>query len=170
MKNIKFLLSLIVAFAACFFLQKEITSTEILFAATVVTPDVTRGHLAIFVDYIRNKYGLASIAEMDLVPYHCRLLVDLANGTSQYKINPKEGYKGSTAALLAPGAELKLEDDTICFFPLMRIATRKNDTANSVLGPVFTYEDKAHHDDTTGIGEIASLHSLYNGNYSITTI
>ena len=43
-------------------------------ALTMVTPDVKRGQLAIFVDYLKAKYGLSDISEMDLRPYNVRLL------------------------------------------------------------------------------------------------
>lgn len=132
----------------------------------IVTPDIKRGHLAIFTDYISQAYGIGNVSDMDLTPFNLRLLTDIKNGVSQYVLNPKEGYKGSTATLLLPGMESKLEDGKIYFFPLVRVATRKNNATTGVLGPVFTYEDKAHHD---AANEVENLHSLYNGNMTFKT-
>jgi hypothetical protein len=165
-KNIKFLKTfslILVSILAAF--SFENSNAEILCALGVmVTPDIKRGYLALFVDWIKKNYpGFSNISEMDLRPYNIRLLQDLkANGTA-YKFDPKNGYKGSNANL--PAFEKLLDADKLFFGSELRVAVRKID-ANGQLGPVFTYEDKAHFDAS---GEIEALHALYNGHTSLTT-
>lgn len=132
-------------------------------ALTMVTPDVKRGQLAIFVDYLKAKYGLSDISEMDLRPYNVRLLYDMANNQTTYKLDPRNGYKGSNGNLAA--MELLLDDKKVFFAAELRVATRKIDGSNQ-LGPVFTYPDILHHDDTN---EARDLESLYNGVTSLIT-
>lgn len=148
--------------ASVFFFLPD-SSGAVLALGVMVTPDIKRGYLSIFVEYIKKMYGVTNISEMDLRPYNVRVLQDLkANGTN-YKFDPRYGYKGSNANL--PQFELLLDDKKVFYASELRVATRKID-ANGQLGPVFTYEDKEHHDDT---GEIEALHALYNGNLSLIT-
>ncbi len=166
MKNIKFLniiITALIAWIAAF--SFDFSNPQIMLALGVmVTPDIKRGYLAVFVDWIKKNYPqFQNINEMDLRPYNIRLLQDLkANGTS-YKFDPKAGYKGSNANLSA--FELLLDSDKIFFTSEMRMALRKID-ANGQLGPVFSYEDKAHFD---AANEIEAIHALYNGHTSLTT-
>lgn len=151
-----------VALTAILFFTGD-SSVDCLLGLTVVTPDIKRGYLALFVDYIRQKYALTNISEMDLRPYCVRLLWDLENNKSSYSFDPRYGYTGANANLKVN--ELLLDDKKEFFASEMRVATRKIDASN-ILGPVFTYEDILHHDDTN---EAVSLHALYNGVTSLTT-
>lgn len=138
-------------------------SAECLMALTVVTPDIKRGYLSNFVEYIKARYGFNSISEMDLRPYMIRLLWDLENNKSSYSLDPRYGYSGANPNLKTN--ELLLDDKKIFSASELRVATRKIDASN-ILGPVFTYEDILHHDDSN---EAVSLHALYNGVTSLTT-
>jgi hypothetical protein len=168
-KNIKLLFSLLIAAFVAFLLNKTGAEhgAETFALLLMPTPDSKRGYLAVFMEYLKTQYGHANITEMDLKPVNLRLMTDLKIGTTTYTFNLRQKYTGDTASLKEPGAEIIMDENKVYFFPLMRVATRKNHTANKVLGPVFTYEDKAHHDDATGVGEVESLHALYNGNISI---
>lgn len=138
-------------------------SADCLMALTVVTPDIKRGYLARFVEYLASKYGYNGLSEMDLRPYVVRLLWDLENNKSSYSMDPRYGYSGANPNLKTN--ELLLDDKKIFAASELRVATRKIDASN-ILGPVFTYEDNLHHDDTN---EAVSLHALYNGVTSLTT-
>lgn len=164
MKHIKLILSLFVAAAYVFFIGQGFDNSESLFALVLVSPDLRRSHLQILVDYIKERYpNLRNLSEMDIKPYNVRLLQDMKNGQSQYKFDPRNGYKGSNPNLA--DKELLLDDKKLFFPRAWRLATRKID-ANAQLGPIFTYEDILHHADT---GEAVCLHSLYNGVISLTT-
>lgn len=163
MKHIKLILSLFVAAAYVFLIGHGFDNTEGLLALTVVSPDIRRSHLQVLLDYISKKYGINNLSDMDCKPYNVRLLQDMKNGQSQYKFDPRGGYKGTNPNLAQN--ELLLDDKKIFFPRAWRLATRKID-ANAQLGPIFTYEDILHHADT---GEAVCLHSIYNGVISLVT-
>lgn len=166
MKNIKFILGIFLAavtILVIFPLFGSEGAALLAIGGVVVTPDIKRGQLALFVDYLKAKYGFTNLSEMDLRPLNIRAIHEMKNTTSQYSFNLKKGYDGAITAIKQ--AEILLEDDKIFFPAAIRLSTRKI-SATNVIGPVFLYEDKAHHDDT---GEIDALHSLYNGNLSLQT-
>lgn len=163
MKSLKYFLGLFLAAVLVFAFGHNADASSYLAIGVMVTPDVKRGYLAIFVDYLKKQYGLTSISEMDLRPYNIRLLWDIKNNQTSYKLDPRGGYKGTNVNLAT--MELLLEDKKIFFASELRVASRKID-ANAQLGPVFTYPDILHHDDT---GEAVALESLYNGVTTLVT-
>ena len=93
MKSLKFILLSCLAIALFVIAFTTGQNTESFLAlGVVVTPDVKRGYLAIFVDYIKRNYALSNISEMDLRPFNVRLLNDLKNSATNYKFDPRYGY------------------------------------------------------------------------------